>query len=83
MSAQGDVLCPAHIKDLLGLASERAAREWVHREGVPHIQVGRSFVVLRASLLAWLKEHEAAEPGDQALTSAADNLCIDENIDLG
>ena len=83
MSAQGDILRPEHLKDLLGLASERAAREWIHREGVPYVQVGRSFLVLRASLVAWLKEHEAADPGDQALTSAAQNLCIDENIDLG
>ena len=82
MSAPSDILRPADLVEILGLASERAAREWLHREGVPYVWVGRSLVVLRPSLLKWLKEHETADRGDDALTSTSHNFRIDNNIDV-
>ena len=60
-------LLPCHLADLLGFSSERAARDWIHRERVPFVRVGRHVGVLRDSLLEFLKTREET---DGALTDA-------------
>ena len=56
--APGPVLKPAELAQLLGLPTERSVREWVHRERVPHVRVGRGFVVRLEALLEWIRDHE-------------------------
>lgn len=52
------VLTVGDVAALLGLQSERVAREFIAREGVPHVRKGKRVLVLLDSLVAWLKANE-------------------------
>lgn len=68
------VLCMQDLADLLGLQSERAARNFVTRREVPHIKEGRRILVLLDSLLAWLKSKEATPNRAARVHSVMDGL---------
>ncbi len=68
------VLTVADVAELLGLQSERAAREFIAREAVPCIRKGKRVLVLLDSLLAWLKAHESRDDRAARVRSAADRL---------
>ena len=55
------ILLPEDIAIVLGLASERAAREFLQKHGVPASRVGGRIFVLRSSLLRFLREREGGE----------------------
>jgi len=68
------ILTIADLAALLGLQSERAAREFVAREGVPCVRKGKRILVLLDSLLAWMKANETKDDRAARVLSAADRL---------
>jgi hypothetical protein len=68
------VLTVGDFAALLGLQSERAAREFIAREHVPHVRKGKRVLVLLDSLLAWLKSYETTDQRADRVRAAADRL---------
>lgn len=68
------VLTAADVGLLLGLQSERAARALIARQGIPRIRVGRRILVLRSSLLRWLRERESVDDRGARLKAVLDRM---------
>jgi hypothetical protein len=70
------LLLAGDLAAVLGLPSERAAREFVARHGVPHCRLGGRIYVRLAALLAFLEAHET-----MALTDAEIRAEAAEDLD--
>ena len=57
------ILTMEAVARVLGLASGRAAREFVKRHGVPFIKAGRQYLVLKSALEEFLRAREETSPG--------------------
>lgn len=66
------VLDPEDLAVALGLASERAAREFLLKNGVPHVRVGGRVYVLTDVLLDWLRERQERHPTKEEARARAD-----------
>lgn len=66
-----------HLREVCGFPSDRAAAEWTARVNIPRILVAGRIVVLRSTLLEWLKEHETThEDTNDAAAKISDDLRI-------
>lgn len=72
------VLGLGDVATLLGLRSCKAARRFIVRQGVPHVRVGRKILVLRSSLLRWLRARET--DGSAQSEPAARLAAIDRSM---
>jgi len=69
------VLVCGDLALLLDLPSERAAREFVARHGVPHCRLGGRIYVRLTALLAFLEAHETqVRTGEQIREEVAEDL---------
>ena len=66
------ILWPEDVAVVLGLASERAAREFLLNHGVPHIRAGGRVFVLTETLLSWMKGQEARQESKAEISARAD-----------
>lgn len=66
------VLDPEDLAVVLGLPSERAAKEFIQTHGVPCIRLGQRVYVVVESLVAFFREHEARPPSREELREKAD-----------
>jgi hypothetical protein len=66
------VLLPEDMAVVLGLGSERAAREFLAKHGVPHARVGTRVFVLADELVGWLRERQQRHPTREELREKAD-----------
>jgi hypothetical protein len=66
------VLLPEDMAVVLGLGSERGAREFLVKHGVPHARVGGRVFVLADELVGWLREHQQRHPTREELREKAD-----------
>ncbi len=56
------ILTPDLLAEILDLKSGRAAREFVRKHGIPHIEIGRRIWVRLETLDKWLAERETGRP---------------------
>lgn len=68
------VLTSADVGCLLGLQSERAARNLIARQGIPRVRVGRRTLVLRSSLLRRLRERESIDDRGARMKAILDQM---------
>jgi hypothetical protein len=66
------VLTPEDVAVVLGLASERAARDFIVRNGVPHARVGGRMFVLAETLIAFLRDLEVRRESPEEVRARAD-----------
>jgi hypothetical protein len=66
------VLSPEDVAVVLGLGSERAAREFLMKRGVPHARVGGRVYVLTDELIGWLRQRQQRHPSREDLREKAD-----------
>ena len=67
------VLLPVDLAQLLGLPSERSARNWLRRSGVPFIRDGQRAIVLLDEVIAHLKtrSYPGGTPSDEEVADTA------------
>jgi hypothetical protein len=69
------ILLAGDLVEILGLPSERSAREFVARHGVPCCRLGGRIYVRLAALLAFFEAHETrARTDEEVRAEAADEL---------
>jgi hypothetical protein len=65
------VLLAGDLAAILGLPSERSAREFVARHGIPCCRLGGRLYVRLAALLAFLEAHETRARTDEEIRAEA------------
>ncbi len=65
------MLLAGDLAAVLGLPSERSAREFVARHGVPCCRLGGRIYVRLAALLAFLEAHETTTRTDEEIRAEA------------
>jgi hypothetical protein len=66
------VLTPEDVAVVLDLPSERAARDFAVRNGVPCSRVGGRMYILAETLIAFLREHEVRQESPEEVRARAD-----------
>jgi hypothetical protein len=66
------ILWPEDVAVVLGLPSERAAREFLVKNGVPHSRVGGRLFVLAETLIGFLRDREERRESPEEIAARAD-----------
>jgi len=66
------VLLPADLALALGLPSERAALELIQKHRLPYVPLGKRKLVLRDSLLDYLKDREVVPESEEEIEARAE-----------